>query len=107
NAVVLGSLDLAGLDVSFPLRFERCTFDAPAILEGARLEQLALTDGTRLPGMLANGLRVRRDLDLSRSTVTGAHVTSASTSKRSAIWLCESHIAGPPPFSPSFPLAPL
>lgn len=94
NAVVLGSLDLAGLDVSFPLRFERCTFDAPALLEGARLEQLALTDGTRLPGMLANGLRVRRDLDLSCSTVTGAHVTSASTSKRSAIWLCEADIGG-------------
>lgn len=94
NAVVLGSLDLAGLDVPFPLRFERCTFGAPLVLDGARLEQLALTDGTRLPGMLANGLRVRRDLDLSRSTVTGAHMTSASTSKRSAIWLCESDIGG-------------
>src|SRR5262249_51957307 len=44
--------------------------------------------------MLANGLRVRRDLDLSRSVVTGAHVASASTSKRSAIWLCESDVGG-------------
>lgn len=94
NAVVLGSLDLAGFDVSFPLRFERCIFDAPMVLEGARLEQLTLTDGTRLPGLLANGLRVRRDLDLSGSTVTGALVTTASTSKRSAIWLCESDIGG-------------
>jgi hypothetical protein len=94
NAVVLGSLDLAGLDVPFPLRFERCTFDAPPVLEGARLEQLALTDGTRVPGLLANGVRVRRDLDLSRSTVTGALATSASTSKSSAIWLCESEIGG-------------
>jgi len=94
NAVVLGSLDLAGLDVPFPLRFEQCMFDAPPVLEGARLEQLALTDGTRVPGVLANGLRVRLDLDLSRSTVTGALATSASTSRRSAIWLCESAIGG-------------
>jgi len=94
NAVVLGSLDLAGLEVPFPLRFEQCTFDAPPVLEGGRLEQLALTDGCRIPGLLANGLRVRLDLDLSRSTVTGALTTSASTSKRSAIWLCESEIGG-------------
>ena len=94
NAVVLGSLDLAGVDVPFPLRFEQCTFEAAPVLEGARLEQLALTNGTRLPGVLANGLRVRRDLDLSRSIVTGGLVTSASTSKRSAIWLCESDIGG-------------
>jgi hypothetical protein len=61
---------------------------------GARLEELALTGCARLPDLLGNGLRVRRDLDLSRSTVTGAHGTSASTSKRSAIWLCESDIGG-------------
>ena len=49
---------------------------------------------TRLPGLLANGVRIRRDLDLSRTLVTGALRTSASTSKRSAVWLCESEIGG-------------
>lgn len=44
--------------------------------------------------MLGNGLRVLRDLGLSRSHVTGGHKTSASSSKRSAIWLCESDIGG-------------
>jgi hypothetical protein len=94
NAVVVGTLDLAGLTVPFPIRFESCRFDAALVLEGARLDQLMLTDGTRLPGLLANGLSVRRDLDLSGSIVTGAHATSASTSKHSAIWLCESDIGG-------------
>jgi hypothetical protein len=94
NAVISGAVDLAGCDVPFPLRFEGCSFDAAPVLDGARLEELALTGCARLPGLLGNGLRVRRDLDLSRSALTGAHSTSASMSKRSAIWLCESDIGG-------------
>jgi hypothetical protein len=94
NAAVHGSVDIAGIDVRFPLRFDGCEFDAPFVAEGAVLRELALIGCVRLPGLLANGLRVRRDLDLSRSYVTGAHFTSASTSKRSAIWLCESDIGG-------------
>jgi uncharacterized protein YjbI with pentapeptide repeats len=94
NALVAGCLDLAGLAVPFPLRFEGCEFDAAPVVEGADLFELSLTGCPRLPGLLGNGLRLRRDLDLSRSRVTGAHWTSASTSKRSAIWLCESEIGG-------------
>lgn len=90
--MVTGSLDLSGLDVPFPLRLEDCLFDAPVNVEGAQLHEL--TGCARLPGLLANGVRVRRDLDLSRSHVTGAIHTSASTSKRSAVWLCESQIGG-------------
>ncbi len=94
SARVAGRLDLAGLDVPFPLRFDGCEFDTAPTVEGAVLHELALTGCTRLPGLLANGLRVRRDLDLSGSHVTGGHLTSASTSQRSAIWLCESDIGG-------------
>ena len=94
NAVVLGRLDLAGLEVPFPLRFDGCEFDSAPMVEGAQLHALALTACPRMPGLLANGLRVRRDLDLSRSHVAGGHLTSASTSKRAAIWLCESDIGG-------------
>jgi len=94
NAVVAGCVDLAGLDVRFPLRFDGCEFDTAPMVEGAQLHELALTGCPRLPGLLANGVRVRRDLNLSRSHVTGGHLTSASTSKRSAIWLCESDIGG-------------
>jgi hypothetical protein len=94
NAVVTGGLDLAGLEVSFPLCFDMCEFDSPLHLDGARLHALAVTRCSRVPGLLGNGLRVRRDLDLSQSTVTGAHLTSASTSGTSAIWLCEAEIGG-------------
>jgi hypothetical protein len=94
NAVITGHLDLAGLTVPFPLRFEACEFDSAPVVEGAELFELSLTGSPRLPGLLGNGLRLRRDLDLSRSRVTGAHRTSASTEHTSAIWLCESEIGG-------------
>jgi hypothetical protein len=94
NAAITGALDLSGLDVPFLLRFEGCEFDAPLNVEGAHLYELGLLGCTELPGLLGNGLRVQRDLDLSGSRVSGALRTSASTSKRSAVWLCESEIGG-------------
>ena len=93
-AAVRGRVDLAGLTVPFPLRFEDCDFDAPLHVEGAKLRELTLTGCPRLPGLLGNGLRLRGDLDLSGSAVTGAHRTSASLGKRSAVWLCEARIGG-------------
>ena len=92
DAAITGSVDLSGLDVPFPLRFEDCEFDSPLTVEGAQLYELGLKGCVRLPGLLANGVRIRRDLDLSRTHVTGMLRTSASTSKQSAIWLCESEI---------------
>jgi hypothetical protein len=94
NAVVAGCLDLAGLVVPFPVRFDGCDFDCAPMVEGAELVELSLTGSSRLPGLLGNGLRLRRDLDMSRSRVTGTHWTSASTSRRSAIWLCDAQIGG-------------
>jgi hypothetical protein len=94
NAAIVGCLDLAGLNVPFPVRLDGCDFDTALMLEGAQLQEIALTSCDRLPGLLANGVNIRRDLDLSRSQVTGGLLTSASTSKRSAIWLCESAIGG-------------
>ena len=94
SAIVVGGLDLTGLVVPFPLRFDGCEFDSAPVVEGAQLFELSLTGCPRLPGLLGNGLRLRRDLDLSRSRIAGTHWTSASTSKRAAIWLCESEIGG-------------
>lgn len=94
DVAVVGCLDLTGLTVSFSLQFEGCEFDSAPMVEGAQLFALSLTGCPRLPGLLGNGLRLRRDLDLSRSRITGAHLTSVSTSKRSAIWLCEARIGG-------------
>lgn len=86
--------DRPGGAVPASLRFDGCEFDSPLVVEGAQLFELSLTGCPRLPGLLGNGVRLRRDLDLSRSHVAGAYWTSASTSKRAAIWLCESEIGG-------------
>jgi hypothetical protein len=94
SAVITGRLDLAGMVVPFPLRFDDCQFDSPLVVEGAQLHELALIRCSRLPGLLANGVQVHRDLDLSGSHVTGALTSTASTSKRAAVWLCESQIGG-------------
>jgi hypothetical protein len=94
QATVTGPVDLAGLEVPFPLRFEGCDFDSALRVAGAQLRELALIGTVRLPGLLGNGLRVRGDLDLSGSRVAGAHATTASINRRSAIWLCEADIGG-------------
>jgi hypothetical protein len=94
GAEVVGPLDLSGLDIGFPLLFEDCEFDSPLGIEGAQLFEVRAVGCARLPGLLANGVRIRRDLDLSRSLVAGALRSSASTSRRSAVWLCESEIGG-------------
>jgi hypothetical protein len=93
DTTVEGSLDLTAFSLGFPLAFERCRFTDPVILEGAELHSVALIDCV-LPGILANGLRLRRDLDLTGSTIAGSHRTNASTGNTSAVWLCESVIGG-------------
>ena len=83
NAVVVGCLDLTGLAVPFPLRFDGCEFDSAPVVEGAQLFELSLTSCPRLPGLLGNGLRLRRDLDLSRSRVAGG--TGRARARRSGL----------------------
>src|ERR1700722_17379773 len=90
NARITGELDLAGIVVPFPLWFVSCEFGEAPVIEGSELHELAFRDCPRLPGLLGNGVRIRRDLDLSHSRVTGEHETRASTSGTSAVWLCES-----------------
>jgi hypothetical protein len=62
-------------------------------LKGAQLSHLAVT-GSVFPGLLANCVRVRRDLDPSRSQVAGAHLSNAGDSRLATISLCESEISG-------------
>jgi hypothetical protein len=93
NAVVAGELDLSGICVPFPLSFDDCRFDAGLRLTGAELHSLTITHST-LPGILANGVRVHQDLDLSGSDIRGAYPSNASTTRQAAVWLCESDIGG-------------
>src|SRR5262249_4744071 len=55
---------------------------------------LAHPDASHLPGLLASGVRIRRDLNLSGTVVTGAHSATASISQTAAIWLTEAEIGG-------------
>jgi hypothetical protein len=89
---VRGRLDLAGVDIAFPLVFEECRFDEAPDLTGSDVRSLAITGSPRLPGLIGNGLRVRGDLDLSRSRIAGAHLTDGSSTTRAAVWLCEAQI---------------
>jgi hypothetical protein len=93
NAVITGALDLSAVTVAFPLTFEACRFSAPLRISGATLQELTLLRCV-LPGLLGNGVHVRRDLNLSGSTVSGSHYATASQLRTAAIWLCESQIGG-------------
>ena len=88
-----GELDLSAMRVPFPLTFEECQFEAPLQISGVTLQELTVLR-CDLPGLLGNGVDVRRDLNLSGSTVTGALPTTASQSRTAAIWLCESQVGG-------------
>ena len=94
GASITGVLDLRAVDVPFALEFAGCDLAEAPIVEGADLHSLAFVAGTRLPGLLANGVRIRRDLDLSGAEVWGASKTPASTSQTAAIWLSEADIGG-------------
>lgn len=94
HAHVTGAADLRAVDVPFGLEFRGCVFDEPLVVEGAQLHELALVQGTALPGLLANGVQIRRDLDVSGARLHGALRTTASTSMTSAIWLTEADIGG-------------
>jgi hypothetical protein len=107
NASVQGVLDLRAASINVPVHFLGCAFSHAPLLDGAELHELVIAGGgfaddrlsgvlesSLLPGLLANGIIVRRDLVLSGSTVTGAHSTSAAPMRTSAIWLTEARIGG-------------
>ena len=91
NAEIDGVLDLAGFEVPFPLRFARCAFTDSPVLHGARLFDVAFVDCDPLPGLLANEVRVARDLDLSGTLVAGPRAAGASGT---TIWLFNAEVEG-------------
>lgn len=93
NVHVVGDVVLEALTVPFPVAFTGCTFAKPLLLNGSTMHAVELVD-CRLPALVANGLQLRRDLNLSGSTIRGGVTTSASTSKQAAVWLCEAEVGG-------------
>ena len=55
QVVVTGRLDLAGLTVPFPLRFDGCEFDTAPVVDGAQLYELSLTGCPGSPACSATG----------------------------------------------------
>jgi len=88
NVVVSGQLDLSGLSVSFPLRFEDCEFDSAITAEGTELSGLSLI-GCMLPGLAGSGMRVRRNLDISRSRFANAGAPASAP-----LWLSGADVGG-------------
>lgn len=77
---VVGEIDLEAGEVGFPVRFDRCSFDEPPILEQAGITGLYLVECT-LPGLRAAQVQVTSSLSLrhcavrGRIDLMGAHVT--------------------------------
>jgi hypothetical protein len=91
---VHGLLDLANVDIPYPLRFEACDFEQAPVLHGARILELAFIDCATLPGLLASGLTAHRDVDLSGTRIDGAHRNNARLAGTAAVWLNEAVIGG-------------
>lgn len=70
GARITGRLDLTGAKVEAPLRLRRCVFDEPVVFDHAELGSVNL-DGSRLPGMDAESLQVRRWFGMRDAQVAG------------------------------------
>jgi hypothetical protein len=70
HARLLEPLDLPFCTIPHPLRFETTTFDTSPDFSGAHLPALSIID-SKLPGLLAEGIRVDQDLQLGTSEVGG------------------------------------
>jgi hypothetical protein len=81
NAHVTGRLDLTSSRLETQLRLRHCVFDATLLLDHADLVSLNL-DGSTLPGIEAEGIRVAGVLGIRDATVDGD------------IWLLPAHVQG-------------
>lgn len=88
-----GPIDFGGATIGFPLVFAGCSFGDPFNIERARLHELRLLD-CRIPGILAGGVRIDHDLEISGSTITGSLTTRATTSATAAMWINDATIDG-------------
>lgn len=64
GAWIEGALDLGDADIAVTLWFYRCVFDHTPLLDGARLAGSVGFPDCRLPGLMAEGARIRHDLSL-------------------------------------------
>ncbi|WP_433796859.1 hypothetical protein [Actinoplanes sp. CA-252034] len=100
GATVTGGLDLRTCAVPVPLRFESCAFTDPVNVQGAELHELVISGDpaasrpATLPGLVAIGVRIDRDLVLSGMVFTGDVATGDARGRSASIWLTEADIGG-------------
>ncbi|MFC4071495.1 pentapeptide repeat-containing protein [Actinoplanes subglobosus] len=70
GATVIGPIDASDAEITVPVRFRDCRFDAPVDLSGARLADLQFS-GCELRDLRARLMAVRGDASLADSTVAG------------------------------------
>ncbi|KAA9156674.1 oxidoreductase [Amycolatopsis acidicola] len=84
DVLVEGVLDLRTIQPAVAVRFERCRFELPPDVRGARLPGLEF-HRCYLPGLRASNLRVRGDLRLSRCEVEEVDLRDAAV--EGSVWL--------------------
>jgi hypothetical protein len=108
GATITGRLDLRACEVAVPLRFRDCRFTDIVNVRGAHLHELVFTGadaslpagapaGRRppaLPGLIAAGSRITRDLVLSGMVITGDIAARAQNRTTASVWLTEADIGG-------------
>lgn len=70
GAHITGRLDLTGARLEAPLRLRRCVFDEKVLLDHAELVSLDL-DGSELPGLETEAVRIATSLTIRDATVAG------------------------------------
>jgi hypothetical protein len=92
GAQIVGLLDLSYCTVPHPLRFDASTFDEVPDFTEASLPALWI-NGSSLPGLVGNGIRIDNDLSLASSRIAGA-ASLVDEEETSAVWLRGARIGG-------------
>jgi hypothetical protein len=100
GARIIGRLDLSACTIPLPLRLESCNFIEPVDVRGATLHELAITGDPMasrpavLPGLLAGGVQITRDLTLSGMVISGDYLALPENRSSATVWLTEADIGG-------------
>ncbi|MEU4160535.1 hypothetical protein [Actinoplanes sp. NPDC026670] len=100
DARITGRLDLRTCRVPVPVLLESCDFTEPVNILGASLHELVIIGDASasrphvLPGLLASGTRIDKNLILNGMVINGDVVTRADGGRPASVWLTDADIGG-------------
>lgn len=94
NAVVTGPLRLSGVEIEYPVSFERCEFTDVPEFRDTQILSLALR-GCRVPGLDAEGLQVHGSLRLDEGFVSTGQVNLLGARIGGSLYLREANLSAP------------